>query len=381
MHVCMVTPHVPPYQSANAILPQIIAAKLKEDGHKVSFIVPDKALTTATEESEYLLSSCNVTRSEGLSRKLKLDLIKIASSVYFKSRKVLESVDVVHLHSNGLLHQIITIASERMRIPHLITHYGTEIWHYKKKRIPLFDPFLYINKSATSVVYYSRKLAEYSFELGIQPDNPVTIYPPASDDFKQLSQAERIKLRKELNIKAQNVLVNVKRLHPLGGHEFLLKAMPNVIRQNPDTHLYICGDGKLRADLENLSKKLKIDSNVTFLGMVDNTEVWKYYAAADFYVLTSVLEALPTVAVEALASGTPVIITDTPGGKELAELFKEDLHLVKMRNVEQISDTITEQITRKKRTSAETEEIINKYFRTESMYKDYLREYEKALTS
>ena len=56
-----------------------------------------------------------------------------------------------------------------------------------------------------------------------------------------------------------------------------------------------------------------MERHVTFAGLVDNAAVARYCAAADLFVLPSLLEALPTVAVEALACGTPVALDRQPG--------------------------------------------------------------------
>ena len=59
----------------------------------------------------------------------------------------------------------------------------------------------------------------------------------------------------------------------------------------------------------------------------------RYAAVADVFVLPSLLEALPTVAVEALACGTPVVSADHPGGVELHELFGDDVQVVREGDV------------------------------------------------
>ena len=71
-----------------------------------------------------------------------------------------------------------------------------------------------------------------------------------------------------------------------------------------------------------------MERHVTFAGLVDNALVARYCAAADLFVLPSLLEALPTVAVEALACGTPVVSSDNPGGVELHGVFGDDVAVV-----------------------------------------------------
>ena len=73
---------------------------------------------------------------------------------------------------------------------------------------------------------------------------------------------------------------------------------------------------------------LGVAGHVTFAGLVDNEIVADYNRAADVFVLPSLLEALPTVAVEALACGTPVVSADHPGGVELHALFGDDVAVV-----------------------------------------------------
>ena len=83
-----------------------------------------------------------------------------------------------------------------------------------------------------------------------------------------------------------------------------------------------------------MASKLGISDRVTFTGLIPNTVVADYVAAADVFALPSLLEALPTVAVEALASGTPVISSDNPGGVELSGLFADDIVIVPRESAE-----------------------------------------------
>jgi glycosyltransferase involved in cell wall biosynthesis len=81
-----------------------------------------------------------------------------------------------------------------------------------------------------------------------------------------------------------------------------------------DTHatLTILGDGELRLDLEKQINDLGIQDRVFLPGFTD--EPWPWFLSADVFVLSSNWEGLPTVLVEALDCGLPVVSTDTPTG-------------------------------------------------------------------
>src|SRR5204863_3274122 len=112
------------------------------------------------------------------------------------------------------------------------------------------------------------------------------------------------------------------------GQIHLIEAMPAILRDHPGTVLVICGSGALLPSLKAAAQSAGVVPHVRFTGLVDNAVVARYCAAADLFVLPSLLEALPTVAVEALASGTPVISSDNPGGVELHGVFGDDVAVV-----------------------------------------------------
>jgi glycosyltransferase involved in cell wall biosynthesis len=78
--------------------------------------------------------------------------------------------------------------------------------------------------------------------------------------------------------------------------------------------------------------------------------------------LPSLLEALPTVAVEALASGTPVISADHPGGVELHELFGDDVQVVPKSDVDALHHALAGFLSAPRRVRAATPAIIRDHF-------------------
>ena len=373
MKVCMVTPHLPPDLAANALLPELLGDGLTARGHEVSYV----ALTPRQATTDKKAGVIYIHRpGSGLLRRLRLSQLSTAAEVLFKAAKPIGAADVVHVHSNTLMNQIsAAVASSRGR-PFILTHYGTEIWHYRRKRF--FDPFLRMNHRAAHVTYYSRRLLERSLELGIEPDHHSVVYPPVDRRFRAVSAEERQRARRSLGVGDGPLLINVKRLHPLAGQRYLVEAMSEIRERCPKARLWIAGEGESRAELTSLVGELNLGESVRLLGAVDNHELPSYYAAADLFVLPSILEAFPTVAAESLACGTPVVTAAHPGGSELKELFPEDVRVVPLRDPRALAGAILEAFSSPARSSEETLRRIESEFRPESALDKYLALYDEA---
>lgn len=116
---------------------------------------------------------------------------------------------------------------------------------------------------------------------------------------------------------AKSVLY-IGRLEHVKGVEVLLRALPAVTAEVPDVHLNIVGDGPDRARLESLANELVVSEWVTFSGWLQGKAVTHAYKNARVQVVPSIWpENLPTVVIEALAVGRPVIGSRVGGIPEL----------------------------------------------------------------
>ncbi len=107
------------------------------------------------------------------------------------------------------------------------------------------------------------------------------------------------------------VVLGVGRLVTAKNFPLLLRAFAEVRRELP-ARLMILGDGEQRPLLESLAVDLDIADDVAMPGFTENP--YAYMARAKVFVLSSSFEGLPTVLIEALALGTPVVATDCPSG-------------------------------------------------------------------
>ena len=138
------------------------------------------------------------------------------------------------------------------------------------------------------------------------------------------------------------VVVSVGRLTRQKNFPLLIRALTEVNQHQP-TRLVILGDGEDRAALENLRDELKLTSKVQFLGYVDNP--YPYIREADLFVLASLWEGLPTVLIEALAAGAPVIAADCPGGtREIIEAAGAG-RLVPVNDLPELTKAIREELS------------------------------------
>ena len=111
------------------------------------------------------------------------------------------------------------------------------------------------------------------------------------------------------------VLLSVGRLHRSKGHDYALEAMPAILLACPDAHWIVLGVGEEHGALAARAEQLGIAERVHLLGFRDDP--LPYYAAADVYFRTPVLEAENLCSYQAMAAALPVVGFDTGCETEL----------------------------------------------------------------
>jgi glycosyltransferase involved in cell wall biosynthesis len=130
----------------------------------------------------------------------------------------------------------------------------------------------------------------------------------------QPNSSLRIQQRRDLNLRGEFVWLAVGRLEKVKDYTTMLQAFAVALETNVSQVLLIAGGGSLRSELEGLAADLGVTAHVRFLGV--RSDVPKLMAAADAFVLSSTMEGLPLVLLEAGASGLPLVTTRVGGTAE-----------------------------------------------------------------
>lgn len=123
--------------------------------------------------------------------------------------------------------------------------------------------------------------------------------------------AVRRKTATPVQLPGKPALVSAGRLGAQKGYDILLPAIAELRATHPEVHVTVFGEGPDREQLLAQSTALGLTSHVTFAGF--HPDPLPSVAGADLFVLASRYEGFPNAALEALAAGVPVVLTDCPG--------------------------------------------------------------------
>lgn len=182
-----------------------------------------------------------------------------------------------------------------------------------------------------SVCEYHRHRASRVYDI---PLEKIVTIPPGVDTVRLKNNMHQNNFQPH-----PQSLLYVGRLAPRKGVQYLLLAMPFVLRRFPNIKLNIVGDGPLRKNLETLSSSLGLQKNVQFLGHITDTDLHELYFNANAIIIPSLFEGLPIVLLEAMAAGKPIVASAVGG---IPEVLKHNFSglLVKPRDAQGIAKAI-----------------------------------------
>lgn len=136
------------------------------------------------------------------------------------------------------------------------------------------------------------------------------------------------------------VFISTSRLTPRKGIDKLVEAFAVAVKNSrAPLELRIIGEGEQKPDLEARVKELGLEEQVKFLGRIEHHLLPEYYQDAHVFVLASKNEGMSNAALEAMASGLPLIVSNTGGMEELVTEGKNGF-FVDPDSIQQFAETL-----------------------------------------
>jgi glycosyltransferase involved in cell wall biosynthesis len=239
-----------------------------------------------------------------------------------------EHIDVVHVMIPMPLGFVALRAARSLRVP-VVMHSHTQPenifmnspWFPGRDALNRhFGAYLnWIYRQADVMIYPSpfsrRQFPELAGARNVVISNGVDrqrFHPTPSDAF----------MRRFNLSKANRNLLYLGRLHQEKNVETLIRALPLILAQHRNTHLFIVGLGHERPTLTALADQCGVTAHVTFCGFVPDEDLAAAYSACDVFVLPSLAELEGMAVLEAMACGKPLLIADSKDSAAAA--FVED---------------------------------------------------------
>lgn len=270
----------------------------------------------------------------GISHMMSLTLLRRLCSLLVRLRP-----DLVHTHG-GRANFYGRLAARLAGVPIVVTTVHSHIDLDYAALLPnlwfsLVDRLTWF--LAHHFIAVSQELGNTLGGRGIAPGRLSVVYNGIVEE-----RAEPCDLRAMFSLSSGPIVCALGRLVPVKRFDVLLRAMARVIRHVPEAKVILIGDGPLLKELERLAMQLDIGHAVLFVGY--RRDARRLLAVCDAFVMSSDMEGLPIVLLEAMAASVPVVATSVGGIPEVVAVPLTGL-LVPPDNPHVLADAIIQSLT------------------------------------
>ncbi len=307
----------------------ILKKNLLKNGHEVNVLASDLAVDDPTTFSDFTYPHIRPGSPSGYFKRLwNTDSYKAVKRACNDFKP-----DIIHYHTMGELSPSALFAAGK--VPALLTVHGPE--EYTKN---LLKWFLETNAYKSEVVrldnlttfgkieyvfyrYIQRPLYVLAFRRRLSAFISPSSYMAGALEtegygipIKQIYNGVELPVAKKLP--KQKVILYVGRLNLVKGVSYLIAAFAELRQYFPDVQLHLVGEGPYKKRLQKQVADHKLKNSVHFLGWQSTEQVMAQFKTARLVVIPSVWpENLPTVCIEAMAIGRPIVGTNVGGIPEL----------------------------------------------------------------
>jgi len=273
----------------------------------------------------------------------------------FNSLSTLKKFDLIHTQYHpGIFAG--NAAAKFLRKPHVFTYHGfapIRSWRNYKQKLKMIDhrlgTFLALRSKISKIITVSHFLEEELMKkYFVQKDEIRVVYNGVdADRFNPNLSSNNIK--KLYKLENCPVVLYLGRLSPYKGLQFLIKAIPRILKEVPTAKFLIGGAMRYdAADLSRLIKGLKVKETIVFTGYVSDRKVPELYTACDVFCYPSLWEGFGMTPAEAQACGKPVVAFNNCAIPEVVDNSHTGL-LVEPKNVEALAEALISLLQDKER--------------------------------
>jgi glycosyltransferase involved in cell wall biosynthesis len=253
----------------------------------------------------------------------RLQLLPFAWTQWIALRRLVQQERVDLINSHWLMPQGLTgaLARRQYRIPHVCTVHSAGV--QALQRLPFGRRVGGFITRHTDHFFVVSSFIRERLRALVDDVVEATVLPMGVDTSLFSVRPRDLAGRERIGLGKGPLLLFVGRLVEVKGAQYLIEAMPEVVRQVPGVQVLIVGEGDLSRELRALVRSLRLDGCVRFLGRVSRNEVPAYLAMCDWLVVPSVVDAagqaegMPVVLLEAFAAGRPIIASRVGGIPDL----------------------------------------------------------------
>jgi len=321
-------------------------------------------------------------RRVDMSRKMNLNSI-------LSLMRIMRNDNIHIVHSQGALADLFSrISSALAGVPFVITSVAMLVERYDVSKLKkmiyigidrLFektvDKFIVVSDALNRALIERHNISHHKVVKvynGIEIDE----YKP---DLKEIKN-KKLEVRRELGIKNDMPVIGaIGRLVWQKGFEYLIEAVPEVLKKYPDARFLIVGEGPLKDKLKLISERTNAADRIVFTGF--RSDVKEILASIDVLAMPSLLEGLPIVLLEAMAMAKPIVATKIEGISEVLVSDKTGL-LVPAKNPIALAGAITEILNDKTKAillGQNARKMAEEYFSVKKMVEQTELVYEKLL--
>lgn len=231
-----------------------------------------------------------------------------------------DSFDVIHAH-DWLVAYTARAVKNIYKLPMLCTLHSTEhgrnngIWNDIQRYIHSVE--LLLVRDASKVIVCSSFMKEHAEKvLGVNTEK-LAVIPNGIEIHPRLSEKEVSDFKNKTLKSDERLLFYIGRHVYEKGIQVLIHAMRFVLEKENNIKLIIAGAGPMTQELKELVASLGLRASIIFYGYLDEQEKQRLFAISDAAVFPSLFEPFGIVALEAMAEGCPVIVSDTGGFSEI----------------------------------------------------------------